>query len=419
MTGTQRRKQKIYERRVAKRAAKRAERDRIYGNYYSVFGYGNLYHGFKDIRKKLVKCADGIWYSTHAATNVLYTKDKLMKSRYKFRPLRKKHIKQRGKPRDIGIGAAEDRVVLSTLTTKCLMPMIEPRLINTCTAGRPDMGPEVAMLQLEEMLKDHYREHGTDGYILIFDIHNYYGSIDRDKLGVMLRKVIKDNRIIRLIEDANDAAIPGSRIGINLGSSHSTMLAALYLSGVDHYMKEMLRLRYYGRHGDDGFIIHHDKEYLLAVLDVLREKTEELGLELHPKKTQIVKLSKGFKWLKVKWKLKDTGYVVKKMNHDIVTRDSRKMKKCLALEAEGLTTKDYIINTVWKGWLNKSKNPELIKRKPIRKGFKKRFRYDNYFVRLKMANRYYSLFGEWEGCNIDVFYQIIGERRRGSRRRAA
>jgi len=418
LTGTQRRKQKIYERRVARRAAKRAERNKTYGSFYWVFQHGNVDRGFRDIRKKLVKCADGIWYCVHAPINEVHTCKKLMNGTYKFRPLRKKHIKQRGKPRDIGIGAAEDRVVLSTLTTHCLMPMIEPRLINTCTAGRPNMGPEVAMLQLEEMLKDHYREHGTDGYVLIFDIRNYYGSIDRDKLGVMLRKVIKDQRLIRLIEDSNDVAIPDSRIGINLGSSTSTMLAALYMSGVDHYMKEVLRLRYYGRHGDDGFIIHHDKEFLLSVLDALREKTSELGLELHPKKTQIIKLTKGFRWLKVKWKLKETGYVVKKMNHDIVTRDSKKMKKCLALEAEGLTTMNYIRNSVWKGWLNKSKNPDLIRQKPIRKGFKKRFRYDNYFVRIKMANRYYSLFGEWEGCNRDVFYQIIGERR-SSRSRAA
>ena len=54
-----------------------------------------------------------------------------------------------------------------------------------------------------------------------------------------------------------------------------------------------------------------------ALLDAFRQA----------KKTQIIKLSKGFTFLKIKYSLTDTGKVVQRVSRDSVTRMRRKLKK--------------------------------------------------------------------------------------------
>lgn len=54
---------------------------------------------------------------------------------------------------------------------------------------------------------------------------------------------------------------------------------------------------------------------------------DELGITLNQKKTQIVKLSHGFTWLKIRFFLTETGKVVKKIYKRSVTRMRIKLKK--------------------------------------------------------------------------------------------
>ena len=54
---------------------------------------------------------------------------------------------------------------------------------------------------------------------------------------------------------------------------------------------------------------------------------DELGLFINPKKTQIVKLSHGFTFLKIKYNLTETGKVQERISKDSVTRMRRKLKK--------------------------------------------------------------------------------------------
>ena len=62
-------------------------------------------------------------------------------------------------------------------------------------------------------------------------------------------------------------------------------------------------------------------------LKVLEQGCEELGITLNEKKTQIVKLSHGFSWLKVRFFITKTGKVVRKIYKRSVTKMRQKMKK--------------------------------------------------------------------------------------------
>ena len=86
---------------------------------------------------------------------------------------------------------------------------------------------------------------------------------------------------------------------------------------------------------DDSYLIHISKEFLKDALEKIRGIYESLGIKLNEKKTRIVKLSRGFTFLKTQFSLTDTGKVVKKICRDSVTRERRKLKKFAALVNAG------------------------------------------------------------------------------------
>lgn len=124
-------------------------------------------------------------------------------------------------------------------------------------------------------------------------------------------------------------------IGLGLGSEVCQICAVSYPNRVDHFVKEDLRVKPYGRYMDDSYLIHISKEFLKKALEKIRGIYQSLGIRLNEKKTRIVKLSRGFTFLKTQFFLTDTGKVVKKICRDSVTRERRKLKKFAALVNEG------------------------------------------------------------------------------------
>ncbi len=60
------------------------------------------------------------------------------------------------------------------------------------------------------------------------------------------------------MSDAIIDSTPGN-VGIPIGNQSSQVYALLYLNELDHYVKEVLRMRYYGRYMDDFYIICESK----------------------------------------------------------------------------------------------------------------------------------------------------------------
>lgn len=52
----------------------------------------------------------------------------------------------------------------------------------------------------------------------------------------------------------------------------------MYLSGMDHFIKEKLGIRYYGRYMDDFYLIHEDKAYLQYCRGEIEQYVARLGL---------------------------------------------------------------------------------------------------------------------------------------------
>lgn len=146
-----------------------------------------------------------------------------------------------------------------------------------------------------------------------------------------LSEQITDSRILGLAEELirqfDPEKPPEQRKGLGLGSQISQVLAPVVAGRIDRYVKNTLREKLYGRYMDDFYIISNDKERLKVCRDGIRKKCEEIGLRLSEKKTQIVKLTHGFTWLKVRWSITKTGGVRMCIHRSSAIRERRKLKK--------------------------------------------------------------------------------------------
>jgi hypothetical protein len=133
------------------------------------------------------------------------------------------------------------------------------------------------------------------GYALKADIKHYFDSINHEILLTMIRKKIKDEKIMWLIEtilENHKTEVPGK--GMPLGNLTSQFFANLYLDEFDHFVKEQLRARYHIRYVDDFVILHINKETLSAWKDRINDYLKnKLCIELHPEKSRIIALKSG------------------------------------------------------------------------------------------------------------------------------
>lgn len=93
-----------------------------------------------------------------------------------------------------------------------------------------------------------------------------YPSIDHEILKRLLKRKFKDINLLWLLDNIID-----SIDGLPLGSYLSQYFANFYLTGFDHWLKQIKRVRYYFRYADDMVILSNDKQYLHKLLFDIRE----------------------------------------------------------------------------------------------------------------------------------------------------
>lgn len=139
----------------------------------------------------------------------------------------------------------------------------------SCIKGR---GTLAASLALRKALKDA----DNTVYCLKMDIRKFYPSVDHAILKQLLRRKIKDTDLLWLIDLIIDSAD-----GLPIGNYLSQYLANYYLSGLDHYIKEQLRIKYYFRYADDMLLLGATKEELHHTLAAIHTYLKErLHLQL-------------------------------------------------------------------------------------------------------------------------------------------
>lgn len=352
MTSEERREAR-FQRRRAKRAAARAARYGSADSFDKTFSYESLYNSYRKCRRNVSWKASVQKYIVQAPLNVYKTYDRLQRGVYRSPEFFEFDIYERGKKRHIKSTVIGERIVQRALCDNTLVPVFFGSMIYDCGACMEGKGYTFAIKRMDAHLQKYIRKHGIDGYILRGDLKSFFDSIVHTVVYKMLRDKLSDERIIAITEDLIRMFDPNKpleqRRGLGLGSQISQVLAPAVANSVDHYIKEVLRAKYYGRYMDDFYIISDSKEELHRFKELIAGECEKVGLVLHPNKTQIIKLRHGFTWLKVRYNITETGKIIHRIHPSSVTRERRKLKKLAVKYHSGKMSFKQVYNS-WQSW---------------------------------------------------------------------
>lgn len=118
----------------------------------------------------------------------------------------------------------------------------------------PGRGTSYGQKSLRRWIDNDYR--GTK-WCLKLDVQKFYPSIDNEVLKGMFRRKIKDNDCLWLIDSIID-----STEGQPIGYYTSQWFSNFFLEGLDHFIKEQLRIKYYVRYVDDLILLDSNKRKL-------------------------------------------------------------------------------------------------------------------------------------------------------------
>ena len=127
-----------------------------------------------------------------------------------------------------------------------------------------------------------------------------------------------------------------------IGNLTSQLFANVYLNELDQFMKHTLKERYYVRYADDFVMLHAQRDHCLKLVKPIGSfLSDQLKLDLHPRKILLRKFSQGVDFL---------GYncfphvVILRLKTE--QRIFKKLKEKAKLVKEGLLPFDYFHQAV-------------------------------------------------------------------------
>ena len=305
---------------------------------------------FEDLYESHLKAQRGvIWkgsvarFSLHAAEEVNRLVHELASDQYKPKaPVQFTITKP--KRREILAISYRDRVYQRWINDKLLYPVMTKSFVTENGACQIGKGTTYCMNLLRRNLRRVYINHGLDGYILQIDVEHYYPTMRHDKVKEMFRAKL-DDETYNMVAKILDGQYEGE-VGYNPGSQMVQIAGISFLSGVDHYIKEKLKIKDYVRVMDDMVLIHENREYLEQCLVGISAELEKIGLKCHPKKTKIVSIRDGITFLGFRWRLTDTGKIILTPKTETIKDFYRTTEKLMRLYSRDERTKECVERSV-------------------------------------------------------------------------
>lgn len=188
-------------------------------------------------------------------------------------------------------------------------------------------------------------------YCLKLDIKKYYPSIDHDVLKRIVRSTIKDKRLLKNLDNIID-----STTGIPIGNYLSQFFANLYLSSLDHIIKEEYKVKYYFRYMDDMILLSDSKEKLHKLRILIEDRLN---------KQFNVRLKSNYQVFPVD--IRGIDFVGYRMFHRYtllrISIKRRILKACMRYK-NNLITKESFLKTIFSyyGWLKHCDSKHLLQK---------------------------------------------------------
>lgn len=208
-----------------------------------------------------------------------------------------------------------DRIVHRWIVDNFLEPIFVPQFLNTTYACLKNKGMHRACLYVQNTMK-HCKRTWGEYYILKMDVSKYFDNINKEILLNIIKRKIKDEKLLWLIKEILYAQ--KREKGLEIGNYTSQMFANIYLNEIDQFIKHKLHIKNYCRYLDDSLVIVKTKnEAKKALTEIEKFLENNLKLKLN-KKTQIFKNKQGVNFC---------GYKINEYRLKIRDKGKRKLKK--------------------------------------------------------------------------------------------
>ncbi len=313
--------------------------------YEDVWKFRSIYQAYRLARRgktgnlSVMRFEASLMEAIHLLSSMLYYKTYQMSDYFSFTVYEPKE-------RIVMTNSFKDKVVQHALADNVLEPILTPSFIKENSASQKGKGTHYGLdLLVEDMRKYYFRRKAiateqcqkaglpydtypgagfADGWVLKCDIRKFFYTIPHERLKKDVRKHIQDPHILWLIDLIIDST--EGEVGIPIGNQTSQWFAVLYLSDLDHFIKEKLGIKHYGRYMDDFYLIHKSKSYLRHCLQEIEAFVEAKGLSLN-EKTNIFPLKNGIDFLGFHVYITDTGKIIKKIRRKSKNNRKRILKK--------------------------------------------------------------------------------------------